>query len=617
MHINKGAYEMEHNGPDGTRSIPLVKSTRYESFQFHATSEPNYGLSAEQLLSMEILDIYRWVVNRCREKDLPDALKKIPSIDDFKDFKKDDIVSFRHDIGYKLEVAFTDDKKTWSMQIVEPDRGPYPDKPELNRVVVPGRLFETNIGLKIIENTVEIGTKTYVDEPIGTTAECGAFIQKFLKKFMGDQYITLKEYNIPITSQPHHIKSKDWLQSLCKWLNSNKRQHLAVIYVETEKRDDEKNKDNQNEATEKENNEMLIVEDGKSYSLNDDYIKYFNNLANFFKGYAFFFYVPKDKRQNFIDNTGYNLDNRDLLLIEANKYKNEKYKAEDLILSISEYKNNLETKSIVDKKIEKSTEKREFEYGKVKFISDIRNKTIEDLYDEINNLKVNIKKLEEDKLSLQKENMELHINIGSEKDNLVKKLRDKDDEIYIIKKEFEELKNNKPLEIVKRDIQIAKLRQQMEYKNKYTKRPRHFSDIYEWVKESFPDKLILTSKAKNNIKNVDGFDLDEICDALEYLGTDYYDYKLSKIDNVELTERCITKYSKVFRITPIEANGYNEEHLTSSYKSKGGKNQKIVCDDHLYLTKRSDARIYFTYHKDDKCIIIGNLPYHAPSLSEN
>ena len=45
---------MENKGPDGTRSIPLVKSIRYESFQFHAISEPNFGITVEQLFLLDV-----------------------------------------------------------------------------------------------------------------------------------------------------------------------------------------------------------------------------------------------------------------------------------------------------------------------------------------------------------------------------------------------------------------------------------------------------------------------------------------------------------------------------------------------------------------------------------
>lgn len=603
---------MENKGPDGTRSIPLVKSIRYESFQFHAISEPNFGITVEQLFLLEILHIYKWVINRCRETDLPDAFKNITSLDDFKNFTKEDIISFRHDIGYKLEVAYTDNKKTWAMQIVEPDRGPYPDKPELNRVVVPGRLFETNIGLKIIGNTVEIGTKTYVDEPIGTTAECGAFIQKFIKKFMIDKYITLKEDNIPISPKPLYIKSKDTLESLVKWLNNEKRQHLAVIYIEPDEVAIEKDEiiNNQDENQKEDTNIISDVENEKLNLLNltEEYINSFIYLADFFKGYAFFFYIPKDKRQKFIEKTGYNLDKKNLVLIEANKYKNEKYKKEDLLSSISDYRNNPEIKLAIDMKIEKSSEKREFDYKNIKYVPDIRNKTVSDLYDEIDKLENEKEKSKEENIRSQENFNKLLNNKDYKIDTLVNDIKEKDFEINKLKQILEEGKNVESVEISKYKAQIRDLEQQVKDLKEKKKRPRQFSDINAWIKDSFSGKLILSHKAKSNIKKENRLDIDEICDALEYLALDYLDYKQGKFNIDELKKRCLKKYYRSFDITPIDDTEKNSLYYTFIYGSKG----KICCDEHLILNKKDAARIYFIYIKEDKRIVIGNLPSHAP-----
>ena len=120
------------------RTIPLVKSKRYESFQFHAISEPaNKTITAEELFKKEILYVLGWIKSRCRDTDLPKEINELPKPEDYKSYNMNGIKPFRYDIGYKLEVVFIEDEekieKTWAIQIVEPDRGPFPENPEKNR----------------------------------------------------------------------------------------------------------------------------------------------------------------------------------------------------------------------------------------------------------------------------------------------------------------------------------------------------------------------------------------------------------------------------------------------------------------------------------------------------
>lgn len=102
---------MKESIDNSSRTIPLVKSIRYTSYQFYAKSEPAGGITTEQLFIKEILYILNWVKKRCRYEDLPSPMIDIPAPEDFISYPLDKLQSFRHDIGYKLEVIITEDKK--------------------------------------------------------------------------------------------------------------------------------------------------------------------------------------------------------------------------------------------------------------------------------------------------------------------------------------------------------------------------------------------------------------------------------------------------------------------------------------------------------------------------
>jgi len=284
---------MEDEVADANRTIPLVKSRRYESYQFHAFSEPAGGITVEQLFIKEILYILGWVRSRCRDTDLPQEMKDIPNPEDFKSYRIEDIRPFRHELGYTLEVHFSEDKKTWAIQIIEPDRGPCPENPEKNRVPVPGRLFVTDIGLKIIDNQrVEIGSRTYVDEPRDTVAECDAFRQAFIKKFLKDSNIRLRE-DWPIKDTPFLIKNQDSLDNLSDWLISTERQSLAVIYTGT--------KDPIIETAADKNEDINKTDEKPAIQMpnSEKYQEAFNKLSHNLVAYAFFFQIPAERNLQF------------------------------------------------------------------------------------------------------------------------------------------------------------------------------------------------------------------------------------------------------------------------------------------------------------------------------
>ncbi|MFA7673524.1 MAG: hypothetical protein WCY62_06690 [Clostridia bacterium] len=588
-------------------TIPLVKSIRYESYQFHAFSEPAGGITVEQLFIKEILYILGWVKNRCRETDLPQEMKDIPNPEDFRSYKIEDIRSFRYDIGYKLEVHFLEDKKTWAIQITEPDRGPCPENPEKNRAVVPGRLFVTDIGLKIInEKTVEIGSRTYVDEPYGTITECDAFRQAFIKKFLKDSNIKLRE-DWPIKETPFLIKNQDHLDTLSKWLVSENRQSLAVIFTGMKnpivEADTDKTKDVNS-----------IDEKAEIQKQNpENYLKEFNDLAKHLCAYAFFFQIPEERRNAFLSKMKLTVQNEDLFLIEANKYKNDLDKAEDLIFSISDYLSNGDTRNKVDRKIKKCFEKRHADFGKVQFVPDIREHSFGDF--------MNVKRSKEEIVSrheiilndLKKE----HEGELQKKDEEIEHLRNKIDTKEFNCKEIEdkyiELKKLSDNDKEEHKNIVAKLEECLARERAKAKRPKEFSAFCEWVNENFNDCLILCERAQNEISKIyKEYDIDDICDSIEYLAKDYYEQLTGSISEDERKNRCSEKYNKYIDITALTIPKMsNKKDYEFKYTKRNGSPTKAKIDQHIYLNG-SEGRIYFHFDKEDKRIIIASLPKHLP-----
>lgn len=153
-------------------------------------------------------------------------------------------------------------------------------------------------------------------------------------------------------------------------------------------------------------------------------------------------------------------------------------------------------------------------------------------------------------------------------------------------------------------------------------RPKLPGDVSEWVEAQFAGKLIFHQKAKDLMHTVEPGEVDTrmVCDALEYLATDYRSSLLREIDDDELRLRCSRKYGRPFEVVPLtglSGDAYPAEYKIKYYIGHAGKPVESPLDLHLRVGVASDnlLRIYFLYDKDKKLIVVGSLPKHLKTLS--
>lgn len=614
-HINPAYYqylweELMQEQNEISWIIPLVKSIRYTSYQFYAKSEPAHGISVEQLLIKEILYILQWIKKKCIGNDspndvnLPEFLKNIPSPEEFSKYSLNDLNSFRYNIGYQLEVIVTKDKKSWAINILEPDRGPKPDKPEEARKPVPGRFFETDIGLRRNSNNIEIATRTYVHEPIGTEEECDAFRQAFVTELIRDKNIHLK--NIwQIEEKPYEISNKESYENFIKWLSWDEREALAVVYSATPAIKKEIINDKADEK----------AEDSKEIS-DKNYFEEFQTLARKNRAYAFFFTIPENRRDSFVKDlasidfsgkTSTFLNNEDLLIIDARKYDNSDVHA----FGMCQYCSDYSIKQLVDKSIKKYYERKKVNFYGVQFVTDLKDiqaqetdeyeKSKSDLIEEL-------RKWKDDYHSLKNSS---EADITYERNEKERVIKQKNEEIKKLKEDLHQHKMHCESCL---EQQISELKEKDEIikrlKN-FQNRPKKFKDIPKWVEENFNDRLIMCRRAQDEIEDIKSeYDLDNICDAIEFLALDYYEQLTNGITEHQINEKCSVIYNNRFKITKqsIPKITNTKDYKFSYYNNKGTLVNGTI-NMHLYLEGK-EPRIYYIFDKEDKRIVIASLPKH-------
>ncbi len=84
-------------------------------------------------------------------------------------------------------------------------------------------------------------------------------------------------------------------------------------------------------------------------------------------------------------------------------------------------------------------------------------------------------------------------------------------------------------------------------------RPKDLDGVTKWAEDYLSEGLIFHQRAKKELSAIapGEVDLDLLCDALEYLATDYRDELLGKIDEDECRNRASRKYNRGFIVTPL------------------------------------------------------------------
>ena len=111
-----------------------------------------------------------------------------------------------------------------------------------------------------------------------------------------------------------------------------------------------------------------------------------------------------------------------------------------------------------------------------------------------------------------------------------------------------------------------------------------------------------------------------ICDALDYLATDYWDYRYERISREEMNTRCSEKYGRPFEIK--HTGNMTIEFTPAQYKIKyfkgaRGKPVESALDYHLCVGNDVEnlLRIYFLHDDDKRLIVIGSLPRHLKAVT--
>ena len=138
-----------------------------------------------------------------------------------------------------------------------------------------------------------------------------------------------------------------------------------------------------------------------------------------------------------------------------------------------------------------------------------------------------------------------------------------------------------------------------------------YSEIKDWVKKYYPDRLTLLPRAERSLKNAVYEDVELVYKSLKLLATSYYRHRMGEIDRDTFLQHCKDVdpgLSEARAITDVaagqEGDTYNvwyhgENHRLDHHLTKGNSRDRKYC-----------LRIYFFWDDEDQTVVIGDLPHH-------
>ena len=599
----------------------LLRNVSYPTFQLHAVAGKGRGSPPEDVFKIVILETMKWLRQRFRDFETPETLK-LPEPEAYETFSLASLKSFYLDMGYKLQIEWLEDTGIWTLRLTEPDLGASPGVEDQIRKPVPGRLFETNISYNRIADGVECGFKTVVHEPKGTDTHCEVFRLAIVKYLARHPKVGLWQ-TWPLVDKAHELSDSAEIKRFKYGLSDANRMMPAIVFSEYHPVPDEKTACSLDLTDEPIFNSERAIERKlglSEFSQIPDTVTTFDDmpLSRYKMAYAQFFTLPASMREEYIEVVGQPFENGDIRIFEPAAFG-----AKTTVIPYQRW--SCEQQIVLnelDTLVQNYPMRKSMSFGNCVFVPEAQEREREAI------IRLHRSK-EEMATAFQRQKKEIDTRNNASLAELAERIDDKDKVISRLNKEMEKLnkenssllgrvenagcRNCAKLALKKAQIEHLKLRQT------HPKRP---SDLAAWAEQNFTGKLIFHDRAKGLMERVqpNEVDLALLCDALEFLATEYRDEVIGNIDQTERDSFCSEKYGRPFIVTSTMSTSvemYPSDYKIKYYTGFFGKPVESPLNYHLKVGNDSEnlLRIYFLYDKEKELIVVGSLPKHLRTRS--
>ncbi len=598
--------------PGTQRIVRLLKNELYPTYQLYALMAKN--APPEQGLLRGVRTVLDWLLLRLGE-NAPADLRELAS-------QEVPLFSYHESCGFGIDVVSIPEQGSWALQITEPDLGSDPGDPNQARQPVPGRVLETNIGFQVAGSKLECGFMTVVSDPEFAREDADVYRLSPVRRLAEDPEFGLVQLT-ELSGTLFSIGSQDALKAMGEVWHHPDNQLPCVVFTAPAAESpvpDRKALEGllaaprpgslpgmplpPPAALQRETKDRPAY-DGeafaracfslcRSYRLKEGMLDRFRSLAG------------TQVRPGEIAVLYPDVDGGSVRVLPYTPLKTRQE----------------ETLAALEREIFAYPRRKERSYGGVAFLSAAHRK-LRDQAEQQELLTEEAQREWEQRLTLREAELQAELQTAEEKIETLEKQvsrlkqyqaqleRDKED----LRKETESIREEGLAGLRKKDEVIEFLRRKLS-------QPRTHGEIAAWAGQHFSSRLLLHQKAVDLLadRSAQTVPIGLICDALDFLATDYWDHRYLRISREEMNSRCSEKYGRPFEIKPT---GEQTVAFTPvQYKIKyriGAKGKPVETPLDYHLCVGSDVenllRIYFLHDDEKKLIVIGSLPRHLRAVT--
>lgn len=143
--------------------------------------------------------------------------------------------------------------------------------------------------------------------------------------------------------------------------------------------------------------------------------------------------------------------------------------------------------------------------------------------------------------------------------------------------------------------------------------PNDKEDICDWIEENYSNSIILTSRAKNEMKKHSGaLDITALCDGIVYLDA-YVNFRRQ-----ELSEDMLMLYAERYH-WEIQNCGKATLKMRHDDYTAAYNGEQYELDLHIKRGIKAEEliRIYFCWNDEMRKLIIGSMPAHLATVKQS
>lgn len=615
--------------------VKLLKNHLYPTYQLWAEMN-SHKLSLQNGFKYGVLTVLSWLRERLGEG--AEEQLNLPEAKDYAKVALEDLPSVHINHGFVIDIISLPEKGIWTMQITEPDLGPNPGTLNQSRPPVAGRIIETNVGFTFDKERVTLGVQTVISDPENSQL-AEVYRPAFIRKLYLDDNFGLKQV-MPITPVPYELNTQEQLEDFLQMQNNPEHQLPCVLFVEQKKlvakpdcatyiNMDDISKDLKGKFTGvfdhkfvgKIPDETMV---GPVANLNSDepldladvtveYVPPFydvERLAGSMAGYARVYVVSHKLIDSLAREYLEEVSCGDIVFVEPKCFG-----GLVTILSGSDIEENT---TIIRGKVQNYIRGKAVDFGDVYFLGGARD-ALEQRTSELQQASAE----QREQWNIEKEALEQRWQAKFDEKNraisgLERQLHKCQQQAAAAQQGEKRAQEKLQRQLLKHIGDIAAKDEYISYLQRRLNRPHTKKELPDWLKENFGTHIVLHPRAVQllNDADVNPERLELIYDALEFLGSDYWENRYGGLGDEEMNNRLSLKYQRGFLITQLRdgaIEAFKEQYMVPYAVGSKTVNKKL--DFHLKIGNKAEhlVRIYFFHDEDNKLIVVGSLPEHLDS----